>query len=329
MIQPQSNQGVFTMRRKQMIFRWIVVMAGVLTCSLVTQPLYAQQSTGVVIDDKVTKSPSTLEAVTHRGSLRVAVNPDFAPFSYKNEAGKRVGIDIDMATRLANALGVKPEIIVPESFGELIPMLQSGRVDAVMANMSITFERAKSVNFTDPYVDTGISILSNIAGLSRLGIFHPKSSQTFLEEVNAKALGNRLTIAVTEGKAPQQMATELFPQATIMGYPSNAEAAEATLKGDAHLMLHDEIFLKVWLHDNAQRAGIRLRVIDPPVKPDVYGIAVKKGDWEWLQLLNVFVRDLRRNHEIVKSLASYLPGFDKRILSEKAVLRFDAQEMDD
>lgn len=317
------------MLRKQMIFRLIVLIAGVLAFSLITQPLGAQESTGAVIGNEATKALSTLEAVTSRGSLRVGVNPNLVPFSYENEAGKRVGTDIDMATKLANVLGVKLEIIVPETFGELIPMLQSDRLDAVMAGMSITCDRARVVNFTDPYFDTGISILSNIAALSKLGIFRPKSSQAFLDAVDAKGVGNRLTIAVTEGKAPQQMAAELFPQAKIVSFPSNADAAEATLRGDAHFMLHDEVFLKVWLRDNSRRAGIHLRIIDPPVKPDVYGIAVKKGDWEWLQLLNVFVHDLRRNHEVIKSLTSYLPSIDKHALSEKAVLQFDVQGMDD
>lgn len=317
------------MLRKHMIFRSIVLMAGVLAFSLIAQPLSAQESTGTVIGNKATKSLSTLQAVTNRGSLRVGVNPNFVPFSYENEAGKRAGTDIDMATKLASALGVKLEIIVPEAFGELIPMLQSDRLDAVMAGMSITFDRARVVNFTDPYFDTGISMLGNIALLSRLGLSRPESSQAFLDDVDAKGIGNRLTIAVTEGKAPQQVAAKLFPKAKIMGFPSNSDAAEATLRGDAHLMLHDEVFLKVWLRDNSKRAGIRLRVIDPPVKPDVYGIAVRKGDWEWLQLLNVFVRDLRRNQEVIKSLASYLPSIDKRALSEKAVLRFDTQGMDD
>ncbi|RUM37701.1 MAG: hypothetical protein DSY57_03650, partial [Desulfobulbus sp.] len=197
----------------------------------------------------VSYSP-TLTKVFGDKVLRVGVNPLFKPFSFIKD-GKRVGVDIDIANLLAKKLGVTAKIIAPNSFSDLIPMLQAGDIDIIMAGMSITFERAKTVDFSTPYFDTGLSILLNKAKSARLGISGVPNYTALVRELVQNGKMDQLVIAVTEGKAPQRIVPRFFPRATIKPYPSNEAAAVATLKGEADLMVHDEIFLKVWLKEHA------------------------------------------------------------------------------
>ncbi len=248
----------------------------------------------------------TLRRVYADKVLRVGVNPLFKPFSFAKD-GKRTGVDVEIANLLAKKLGVRAEIIVPGSFSELIPMLQSDRIDIIIAGMSITFDRAKLVDFSTPYFETGLSILLNKTRAARLGISGVPNYTAMVRELAGNGKADQLVIAVTEGKAPQRIVPRFFPKATIKAFPSNEAAAQATLEGKADLMVHDEIFLKVWLKEHAKEARFRLAVLDPPFKPDYYGMAIRKGNQEFLNMLAVFNMELQANGYVGQFMNHYLP----------------------
>jgi polar amino acid transport system substrate-binding protein len=248
----------------------------------------------------------TLSRVFTDKVLRVGVNPNFKPFSFEKD-GKRIGVDIDIANLLAKKLGVRAQIVTPASFSDLIPMLNEGKIDIIMAGMSITFDRAKVVDFSSPYFETGLSILLNKAKSARLGISGVPNYSALVSELMQNGKADQLVIAVTDGKAPQRIVPRFFPKATIKAYPTNEEAAAATLKGEADLMVHDEIFLKVWLKEHAKEAQFRLTVLDPPFKPDYYGMAIRKGNQGFLNMLDVFNLELRSNGYVGQFMGRYLP----------------------
>lgn len=268
-------------------------------------------STTSFAQNPVDHSP-TLSSVLSSKVLRVGVNPKFKPFSFEKD-GARAGVDIDIANLLAEKLGVTANFVVPNSFSDLIPMLQADEIDIIIAGMSITFERSKVIDFTTPYFETGTSILLNKTKTARLGISTVSSYQALMSELTKKNKGNRLIVAVTEGKAPQQAVPRFFPKATIKAYPTNEAAAEATLTGDADIMVHDEIFLKVWLKENSKQAQFRLVVLDPPFKPDYYGMAVRRGNQGFLNMLNVFNLEVQSNGDVARFLAQYIPTTTKVI----------------
>ena len=311
------------------VLRHAVVVASLAGC-LALQPLHAQQSGEAATPPPAEETPVTseLQRITDSGTLRVGVNPEFMPFSFVGEGGERVGVDIDIAGRLAEALGVELEVIAPETFAELIPSLVDERVDLLIAGMSITFERARTVNFTDPYFDTGIAVMMNIGTAAKLGIAEARDSAALLDALRNEGSEGRLRIAVTEGKAPAREAERRFPEATITGYPTNEEAAQALSDGKADLMIHDEIFLKVWLQQNAAMARHRLIVLDPPIKPDYYGIAVRQGDPDWLAALDVFVRELRADRAVIGYLGEYLPSLNVTESPEQVIPLYELGDME-
>jgi len=251
-------------------------------------------------------SSPTLAGILSTKVLRVGVNPLFKPFSFIKD-GERAGVDIDIARLLAKKLGIDIKIIVPDSFSELIPLLQNDQIDMIIAGMSITFDRARVIDFSDSYFNTGLSILLNKATTVPLGISAAPNYSALVKELSGNKKAGQLKIAVTKDKAPERSIPRFFPGAVVQRYPTNEEAAAATLKGDADIMVHDEIFLKVWLRENAKTARYRAVVLDPPFKPDYYGIGIRKGNQELLNLLNIFVLEMQSNGQVEKFMGQYLP----------------------
>ena len=250
---------------------------------------------------------ATLARVMQAGVLKVGVNPLFKPFSFVKD-GKRVGVDADIAALLAKKLGVKLQLVAPKSFGELIPLLRAGEIDVIMAGMSITFDRARVVDFTDPYFETGLSIMANKGRLAKLGVALVKDEETLVKRLKANGRISRLKVAVTAGKAPERFVPRYFPGAQVVSFPSNEAAAEAVLKGEADIMVHDEMFLKVWLHDNAKKAQYVVEVFEKPFKPDYYGFAVAKGNLDFVHMLDTFIlAELKANGRIMEFMSRYIP----------------------
>lgn len=120
-----------------------LVMAAAAAFTMTAMPAYA--------DGK------TLDEVKEAGKLVMATNAEFEPFEYKDN-DKIVGIDVDIATEIASALGVDLEIS-DIAFESTIPALQAGKADFIAAGMTVTEDRKKNVDFTDPYFNASQAIL--------------------------------------------------------------------------------------------------------------------------------------------------------------------------
>jgi ABC-type amino acid transport substrate-binding protein len=100
-----------------------------------------------------------LEDIQQAGVIRVGIALTGEPIGFRDADNNPVGYDVDVANRLATALGVKLEI-TEVSGAVRITMLQSGQIDVVIANMTATLERAKAVDFSIPYLKSGIKLLT-------------------------------------------------------------------------------------------------------------------------------------------------------------------------
>ncbi|MEN6327686.1 MAG: transporter substrate-binding domain-containing protein, partial [Syntrophomonas sp.] len=118
-----------------------------------------------------TAQQSTLEKVLKTKQLTVACALTFPPFGSKDASGKPEGYDVDLANELAKSLGAKLTIIDVTSANR-IPYLETGKADIVMADFTRTLERAQKIDFTDPYVVAGETLLvkkgSGIKGITDL-----------------------------------------------------------------------------------------------------------------------------------------------------------------
>jgi len=118
-------------------------------------------------------SESVIEIIKERGALRIGLD-FFVPWAMRAKNGELVGFEIDVATRVAEDMGVEIEF-VPTAWDGIIPALLSGKFDVVIAGMSITPERHLRINFTAPYATSGMMIAANsktVPGLTRVSDFN-------------------------------------------------------------------------------------------------------------------------------------------------------------
>ena len=101
-----------------------------------------------------------LEEIAAREMVRIGVSLGGAPMGFYNWRNEPSGYDVDMAVRFAEKLGVRAEFT--NVFGDArVSMLVSGQLDVVIANMTATATRAKSVDFSIPYLKSGLRVIAH------------------------------------------------------------------------------------------------------------------------------------------------------------------------
>ena len=209
---------------------------------------------------------STLDTVKKRGKLVAGVKTDFPPFGTVDSSGKNVGFDVDVAHRFAKALFNDEQQVelVAVTSGNRIPFLQSGKIDIVIATVTITDERRQVVEFSEPYFMSGSLLLV------------PKSS-------TAKSLDDMAgkTVAVVQGAIQDRDVEQLQPKATRVKFGKVSEAVLAVKGGRADAYVHDDIVILSLAKENPD-----LKAVGTPFMPRPYGIAVRKGDVEFVKWVN-------------------------------------------
>jgi ABC-type amino acid transport substrate-binding protein len=218
---------------------------------------------------------STLEMVKKRGKLIAGVKTDFPPFGTIDAGGNNVGFDVDVARLFAKALfndATQVELVAVTS-GNRIPFLQSGKIDIIIATVTVTDERRQVVEFSEPYFLSGSLLLVPKASAAR-----------GLEDMAGK------TIAVVQGAIQDKDVAELQPKATRIKFGKVSEAVLAVKGGRADAYVHDDIVIRSLAKENPD-----LKAVGKPFMPRPYGIAVRKGDTEFIQWVNAQLDRMRQD----------------------------------
>lgn len=162
-----------------------------------------------------------LQDIKKAGVLRVAAFDANPPFGFVDPKSRNiVGLDVDYAQEFAKRLGVKLQI-VPTNPANRVPLLVSGKVDLVLANFTITEERAKQVNFSVPYFSSGTQFIA------------PKGTLTSAEQLNS------LRIGVDKGTTNEIVLREKYAKATLVAYDDTPFAFTALRNGNVQAISQD------------------------------------------------------------------------------------------
>jgi polar amino acid transport system substrate-binding protein len=225
------------------------------------------------------QSVSAVESVSHssfnkireRGILRVGVSP-FTPWVFKGKAGKLVGFEIDVAKKLSKDMGVTPKFISYD-WEKLIPALNEGKIDIIIAGMAITPPRALKVNFSLPYATSGISLATNIKRTK-----HIKS----VEELNNKTI----KIGVISATVSEGLAKRIFNKAMVVAFKKSNKAEEAIVNGKIHAYLEAKPIPRFIALDHPSKVDVPL---SEPLLATKAGFAINKGDADFLNFLNSWI----------------------------------------
>ena len=227
-------------------------------------------------------SAGEIERIQKADQIVVSLNKGYPPFSMETD-GKLSGLDVDLATLLADAMGVRVKFIRPDNYSEQIPKLLAGESDIIIAAMTRTTKRGLKVNFTIPYFE-----VSQAALVYRKHVRNDADSYFDLTQIPELRLG------VKANTTHETFARELFPVETIKRYSTAAEAAEALVKGDVDAMVADSPFIKIWWNTHPEYYPT-IQALLAPVTRETYGFAIRKGDLEFLNWLNLFIEQIKQD----------------------------------
>lgn len=214
----------------------------------------------------------TLEEIKKRGRLIIGTYEDEPYFSYFNSVTNKLeGFDIDLAEELAQEIlgdskKVEFLILTPKN---RIPFLQQGKVDLILAELTINDERKKLVDFSKIYYMAGQSILVKV-----------NSPIQSLEELNKERV-----IGVVSGSTNALNIKKALPKASLAFFESIAQAFEALTNGQVDAMGIDDVMLFA-LKKNNQEFLRGYKFIGGEISWEAYGIGIKKGCGDLLKAVN-------------------------------------------
>ncbi len=180
---------------------------------------------------------SVLEEIKKRGTLKVGMST-FVPWAMRNKQGDLIGFEIDVATKVAQDMGVEVEF-VPTAWSGIIPALIARKFDVIIGGMSITPGRNLTVNFTTPYAHSGQQMAANKALADGFSV----------EDFNAADV----TIACRRGATPCNVAQSMFPKASIARFDDDAQAFQEVVNGNAHAMISSAPKPRFWSNKHPEK----------------------------------------------------------------------------
>jgi polar amino acid transport system substrate-binding protein len=221
---------------------------------------------------------STLEKILQKGELRVGFEAGYMPFEMTDQKGNFVGFDIDMAKEMAKAMGVK-FVPVNTAWDGIIPALLTDKFDIIMSGMTTTQERNLKINFADPYIIVGQTILLNKK--------HEGKVESYKDLNNSKYI-----VTSKLGTTGEQAVKRMIPRCTYKSFETETEAALEVVNGKADAFVYDLPYCVVF---NAQQGAGKLVFLDKPFTFEPLAWAINKGDPDFMNWLNNFLRQVKND----------------------------------
>jgi polar amino acid transport system substrate-binding protein len=214
-----------------------------------------------------------VEDVVERGTLRVGMST-FVPWAMRDKDGNLIGFEIDVATKVAEDMGVKVEF-VPTAWSGIIPALLAKKFDIIIGGMSITPQRNLTVNFTIPYAHSGQQMAASTALAKGF---------TTREQFNAADV----TIACRRGATPCKAAQKMFPKATVRQFDDDAQAFQEVVNGNAHAMISSAPKPRFWM--DAYPGKVFLPFGNENLTKGDEAFALRKGDPDALNFFSNWIQ---------------------------------------
>lgn len=213
----------------------------------------------------------TLDEIKEDGTVNIGVFSDKNPFGYVDENGEYQGYDVYFANRIGEDLGVEVNFVSTEAANR-IEYLQTGKVDIILANFTVTEERAEEVDFALPYMNVALGVVSPDSNvIESLDDWNPEEQ-----------------IIVISGTTAETYLIENYPDIPLQKYDSYATAKNALENGNG----------VAWANDNTEVIAFALQnegytVGIPSLgSQDTIAPAVSKGNETLLNWLNEEIQAL-------------------------------------
>jgi polar amino acid transport system substrate-binding protein len=212
----------------------------------------------------------------------------YPPFETRDTTGAPTGVSVDLAKALGEFLH-RPVQIENIPFAGLIPALKTSRIDLVLSSMTATPERAQSIDFSDPYLQTGLCLLAGV--------------KTDIQSIADADRAGR-SVAVVKGTTGHIYATQQLKKARVLILDQPASCALEVAQGKADAFLFDQLStLQNW-HKNPDTT----RAILTPFQAETWAIGLRKGNDALRVQVNAFLADYKAKGGFEKLGDKWLAG---------------------
>lgn len=209
-----------------------------------------------------------LADILESGTVKIAIPESFPPFGALGPSGEYEGYDVDVAKLIAEDLGVELEL-VPVTSKQRIPFVETDRVDLVIATMGANPGRAKSIWFSAAYAP-----------------FYSGAFASGDKEISSPADLVGMKVGLTGGTLEDLELTKLVPEGVeIVRFGDNAATQSAFLSGQVDVLVSGNT-LAAAISESNPDMGLQTKFI---LKESPAFIGVKKGNFDLLQWVNVFI----------------------------------------
>ncbi len=248
------------------------------------------------VDVELSKD-STLEGILRRGELRIGLEVGYMPFEMIDKrSGLRqreirhggfrrkgrqlalMGFDIDIGIEMAKELGVKP-VFVDTLWPSIIPALKLGRFDVIYGGMSVTEARKTQVDFANPFMTVGQTVLLNAK--------HKDAVKSYKDLNDSK-----FVVVSKPGTTGEEAVQRLISKASYETADTEIEGAMRVLKGTADAFVYDFPFNAVFI---AMNPSDQLIFLDKPFTDEPIAWAIRKNDPDFLKFLNSFLEEIKKD----------------------------------
>lgn len=249
----------------------------------------AATETSVKDEAPAAEAGSTAEAATTEfttvedGKLHMATNAAFPPYEMVADDGTFEGIDVDIAGKIAEKLGL--ELVVDDmDFGSIITSVQTGKEDIALAGLTVTDERKQNVDFTDSYA-TGVQVV----------IVPEDSDIKTIDDLQGKLIGCQ------ESTTGYAYCTDDYGEDMVTAFPSGANAVQALLTGKIDAVVIDKQPAEAYV---AQNEG--LKILDTEYVAENYAIGVSKDNTALRDAVNNALKELIDDGTVQAILDQYI-----------------------
>lgn len=211
----------------------------------------------------------TLCACSRSNKLIIGTDATYPPFEFVDSSGQISGVDIEVGREIGKALGKEVEFR-NINFDGLITALRTGSIDLVLSAMTATPERRKSIDFSEPYVKTGLAILA-------------AKNSTVQSAADLKTPGRKIVVRL--GTTGESWARENLKEAKIIALDADVSCVMEVVNASVDAWVYDQLSIMNY----QKKYSDKTRALLAPLREEVWAVGLKQGNEELKAKVNEVV----------------------------------------
>lgn len=230
--------------------------------------------------------------------LVVGMDMSFPPFEMLDSSGQPAGVSVDMARAMGQFLN-RPIRFENIPFDGLIPSLKTGKIDVIISSLTLSEDRKKSIDFSDPYLKMGLAILAN-----------KKSDIQSINDVDKPGH----SVAVKKGTTANIYAIQHFKSAKMLVLNDESACAIEVAQGKADCFIYDQISV----FQNWKKYEQTTRAILQPFEQEEWAMGIRKGNDDLRKQVNDFIKQFKQTGGFGQLGVKYL-GENKKAFDDLGI----------